>query len=202
MPACRDVSVDVAVTFERRIMEKVVDGKPCCCCTYAYCTSTHRSSLEQRCLYSTRFACHTVVYHCATEMQQRDGTAAMLVVNMDVVDRHEESAVAAPRVLQLCQMVSAVNADASLGLSTCNNVQWLRWQSVWRLWALSQKGNELSRGLSVMHDRLSTICTGCHCGGLPNVCPWPCLSYLNGHAHHAHRSSPEHHRSTNPRSSV
>ena len=86
----------------------------------------------------------------------------MLVVNMDVVDRHEESALAAPRVLQLCQMVSEANAGVFLAFCTCNSFQWLKWQSVvWRLWALSQKGNELSRGLSDMHDRLSTICTDC-----------------------------------------
>lgn len=40
-----------------------------------------------------------------TEMNERDGCAPMLVVNMDVKDRHEESAIAAPHVLQLCQMV-------------------------------------------------------------------------------------------------
>lgn len=60
----RHVSVDVAVTFEERVLERVVK-----------------------------------------EMNERDGCAPMLVVNMDVKDRHEESAIAAPHVLQLCQML-------------------------------------------------------------------------------------------------
>ncbi len=50
-------------------------------------------------------------------MNQRDGSSTMLVVNMDVVDRHEESAIAAPRVLQLCRMVSGSAAAPS---STCH----------------------------------------------------------------------------------
>lgn len=102
----------------------------------------------------------------------------MLVVNMDVVDRHEESAVAAPRVLQLCQMVSEANADASLALCTCNKAQLLKLHSVRRLWAVSYiyKSSEISKELSAMHDRPSTKCT--EIASMPYVCPYrPCSSY-------------------------
>ena len=106
----------------------------------------------------------------------------MLVVNMDVVDRHEESAVAAPRMLQLCQMVSEANADASLALCTCNDLQWLQMHSVRRLWAVSytRKSSELSLDLPAMHDRPSS--KGTKIVACSTSSHAPRTAHPNGHA--------------------
>jgi len=71
----RDVSVDVAVTFEERVMEEVVKGtvRLCWHCgddRSRWGASRHQSIHEPNCL------------SWSAEMNQRDGSEAMLVVNM------------------------------------------------------------------------------------------------------------------------